>query len=89
MCIADSILKKPEVVKSTWFVRGGNVRAWILVSLWRRGRHSGRFPHHPRTQAGSENKMQGGDTPGLFRTALTVFVFVHCYRGSVEHIYND
>lgn len=31
----------------------------------------------------------GGDTPGLFRTALTVFVSVHCYRASAEHTNND
>lgn len=38
--------------------RGENGIAWILVSLWWRGKHSRRFSHHQRTQAGSENKMQ-------------------------------
>lgn len=56
--------KKRRWFKVRGLFRGENGCAWVLVSLWWRGKHSRRFPHHQRTRAGSDNKMQEVTPPG-------------------------
>lgn len=56
--------KKQRWFKVRGLFRGENGCAWVLVCLWWRGKYSRRFPHHQRTRAGSENKMQEVTPPG-------------------------